>query len=201
MDGSAIAAARVAVANRYDASDVPEKPRQNQTKAKNAQEAHEAIRPTDFGKDRAGSGDHSRLYDLIWKRALASQMASARMERTTVELADGTGRTALRATGQVVLFPGYLALYEEGSDDKGFVGGSGQQADAADEDSKRLPRLREGDKPAKKGVDAEQHFTQPPPRFSEASLVKRRSEEHTSELQSLMRISYAVFCLNKKNNI
>src|SRR3546814_16937691 len=99
-------------------------------------------------------------------------MASARMERTTVELADGTGRTALRATGQVVLFPGYLALYEEGSDDKGFVGGSGQQADAADEDSKRLPRLREGDKPAKKGVDAEQHFTQPPPRFSEASLAK-----------------------------
>src|SRR3546814_5076843 len=118
------------------------------------------IRPTDCGKDRAGSGDHSRLYDLIWKRALASQMASARMERTTVELADGTGRTALRATGQVVLFPGYLAPYEEGSDDKGFVGGSGQQDDAADEDSKR-------------------------------------SEEHKSELQSLMRISYAVFCLKK----
>src|SRR3546814_4157007 len=115
MDGSAIAAARVAVANRYDASYVPDKPRQYQTKAKNAQEAHEAIRPTDFGKDRAGSGDHSRLYDLIWKRALASQMASARMERTTVELADGTGRTALRANGQVVLFPGYLALSDRKS--------------------------------------------------------------------------------------
>src|SRR3546814_11356841 len=97
-------------------------------------------------------------------------MASARMERTTVELADGTGRTALRATGQVVLFPGYLALYEEGSDDKGFVGGSGQQADAADEDSKRLPRLREGDKPAQKGGDADQTFPQPPPPFSAASL-------------------------------
>ncbi|MCM8731479.1 type I DNA topoisomerase [Hephaestia sp. GCM10023244] len=164
MDGSAISAARVAVTNRYDASYVPDKPRQYQTKAKNAQEAHEAIRPTDFGKDRAGSGDHARLYDLIWKRALASQMASARMERTSVELTDGTGRTALRATGQVVLFPGYLALYEEGSDD------------SQDEDSKRLPRLREGDKPAKKGVDAEQHFTQPPPRFSEASLVKRLEE-------------------------
>src|SRR3546814_3852691 len=107
--------------------------------------AHEAIRPTDFGKDRAGSGDHSRLYDLIWTRAPASQMASARMERTTVELADGTGRTALRATGQVVLFPGYPALYAEGSDDKGIVGGSGQQPNAADEDSKRLPRLREGE--------------------------------------------------------
>jgi DNA topoisomerase-1 len=164
MDGSAISAARKAVADRYDASYVPDKPRMYQTKAKNAQEAHEAIRPTDFAKDRAGSGDHARLYDLIWKRALASQMASARMERTTIELVDATGPHALRATGQVVLFPGYLALYEEGQDD------------SADEDSKRLPRLREGDSPAKKGVDAEQHFTQPPPRFSEASLVKRLEE-------------------------
>ncbi len=164
MDESAISAARLAVANRYDASYVPDKPRHYQTKAKNAQEAHEAIRPTDFAKDRAGSGDHGRLYDLIWKRALASQMASARMERTTVELTDGTGQHGLRATGQVVLFPGYLALYEEGSDD------------AEGEDGKRLPRLREGDAPAKKTVSAEQHFTQPPPRFSEASLVKRLEE-------------------------
>ncbi len=164
MDGSAISAARLAVANRYDASYVPDKPRQYQTKAKNAQEAHEAIRPTDFGKDKVGGGDHARLYDLIWKRALASQMASARMERTTVELADGTGRNLLRATGQVVLFPGYLALYEEGTDD------------SADEDARRLPRMKEGDAPAKKAVDAEQHFTQPPPRFSEASLVKRMEE-------------------------
>jgi DNA topoisomerase-1 len=164
MDGSAISAARKAVADRYDASYVPDKPRQYQTKAKNAQEAHEAIRPTDFGKNSAGGGDHARLYELIWKRALASQMASARMERTTVELADGTGRHGLRATGQVVLFPGYLALYEEGSDD------------GADEESRRLPRMREGDAPAKKSVDAEQHFTQPPPRFSEASLVKRLEE-------------------------
>ncbi len=164
MDGSAISAARKAVADRYDASYVPDKPRHYTSKAKNAQEAHEAIRPTDFGKDRAGSGDHARLYDLIWKRALASQMASARMERTTVELTDGSGLHALRATGQVVLFPGYLALYEEGSDD------------SADEEARRLPKLREGDAPAKKAVDAEQHFTQPPPRFSEASLVKRLEE-------------------------
>ncbi|MBM7405393.1 MULTISPECIES: type I DNA topoisomerase [Sphingomonas] len=164
MDGSAIDAARGAIANRYDASYVPDKPRQYQTKAKNAQEAHEAIRPTDFSKDRAGAGDHGRLYDLIWKRALASQMASARLERTAVELEDGTGRLGLRATGQVVLFPGYLALYEEGRDDAG------------DEDSRRLPLLRDGDAPAKKGVTAEQHFTQPPPRFSEASLVKRLEE-------------------------
>ncbi|MEA3014895.1 MAG: topoisomerase [Sphingomonadales bacterium] len=164
MAGEAISAARKAVATRYDAGYVPDKPRHYETKAKNAQEAHEAIRPTDFGRDRAGSGDHGRLYELIWKRALASQMASARLERTTAELADGTGRHGLRATGQVVLFPGFLALYEEGRDD------------AEDEDSRRLPRLREGDTPAKKSVAAEQHFTQPPPRYSEASLVKRMEE-------------------------
>jgi len=164
MDGSAISAARKAITERYAANYVPDKPRQYQTKAKNAQEAHEAIRPTDFGRDHAGSGDHARLYELIWKRAMASQMASAQMERTTIDLADGTGRHVLRATGQVVLFPGYLALYEEGRDDEG------------DEESRRLPRLRDGDVPAKREVLAEQHFTQPPPRFSEASLVKRLEE-------------------------
>lgn len=164
MDGSAISDARKAITERYAANYVPDKPRQYQTKAKNAQEAHEAIRPTDFRRDHAGSGDHARLYELVWKRAMASQMASAQMERTTIDLADGTGRHGLRATGQVVLFPGYLALYEEGRDDEG------------DEESRRLPRLRDGDVPAKRDVSAEQHFTQPPPRFSEASLVKRLEE-------------------------
>jgi len=176
MAGEAISAARRAVADRYDAGYVPDKPRHYETKAKNAQEAHEAIRPTDFGRDRAGSGDHGRLYELIWKRALASQMASARLERTTADLADGTGRHGLRATGQVVLFPGFLALYEEGRDDPDRSSGKNASADAEDEDSRRLPRLREGDTPAKKGVAAEQHFTQPPPRYSEASLVKRMEE-------------------------
>ena len=164
MAPEAISAARRAVADRYDASFVPDKPRHYETKAKNAQEAHEAIRPTDFSRDRAGSGDHARLYELVWKRALASQMASARLERTTAELTDGTGRHALRATGQVVLFPGFLALYEEGRDDE------------ADEEARRLPRLREGDRPHMKSVHAEQHFTQPPPRYSEASLVKKMEE-------------------------
>ncbi|HEX8445704.1 MAG TPA: DNA topoisomerase, partial [Sphingomonas sp.] len=114
--------------------------------------------------DKAGSGDHARLYDLVWKRAMASQMASARLERTTIELLDGTGQHGLRATGQVVLFPGYLALYEEGRDD------------AEDEESRRLPRMQAGDGPARKSVSAEQHFTQPPPRYSEASLVKKMEE-------------------------
>jgi DNA topoisomerase-1 len=164
MDGSAIDAARRAIANRYDGSYVPDKPRIYQTKAKNAQEAHEAIRPTEFTRDRAGAGDHARLYDLIFKRALASQMASAQLERTAVELVEATGKHALRATGQVIRFPGFLALYEEGRDD------------SEDEESRLLPHMARGDVPAKHGVDAEQHFTQPPPRFSEASLVKRLEE-------------------------
>ena len=164
MDGSAISAARKAIVDRFDGGYVPDKPRQYTAKAKNAQEAHEAIRPTDFARDKAGSGDHARLYDLIFKRALASQMASARLERTTVEMLDGTGQHGLRATGQVVIFPGFLSLYEEGTDD------------TDDDDSKLLPRMSAGDAPAKKAVSAEQHFTQPPPRYSEASLVKRLEE-------------------------
>ncbi len=192
MDGGAIAEARGAIAKRYDPSYVPDKPRQYVAKAKNAQEAHEAIRPTDFSKDKVGGGDHARLYDLIFKRALASQMASARMERTTAELVDGTGQHGLRATGQVVLFPGYLALYEEGRDDEG------------DEESRRLPRMREGDAPAKKAVTAEQHFTQPPPRYSEASLVKKMEElgigrpsTYASVLQTLKDRDYVTVEKNR----
>ncbi|HTK58049.1 MAG TPA: type I DNA topoisomerase [Sphingomicrobium sp.] len=164
MAGEAISAARRAIADRYDAGYLPDKPRQYSSKAKNAQEAHEAIRPTDFSQDRAGSGDHGRLYQLIFNRALASQMASARLERTTVELTDGAGRATLRATGQVTLFPGFMALYDEGRDD------------VTDEEAARMPQLRSGDAPVKTGVEATQHSTQPPPRYSEASLVKRLEE-------------------------
>lgn len=167
MDPSAISAARKAISDRYDGHYLPEKPRHYETKAKNAQEAHEAIRPTDFTKDRHGSGDEARLYDLIYKRAMASQMASANIERTSVTLRDGSGKHELRATGQVVKFPGFLAVYEEGRD---------QKAEGEDEDSNLLPALNKGDTPAKRGVDATQHFTQPPPRYSEASLVKRLEE-------------------------
>ena len=171
MDGSAISAARAAINNRYDGHYLPEKPRHYSTKAKNAQEAHEAIRPTDFTKDHFGSGDEARLYSLIWKRALASQMASASLERTTVTLRDGTGQHELRATGQVVKFPGFLAVYEEGKDDRNNGGKDGEGDDGG-----LLPQLSKGDMPVKKGVDATQHFTQPPPRYSEASLVKRLEE-------------------------
>jgi DNA topoisomerase-1 len=164
MAQEAIHLARTAIENRFGPQNVPGKPRVYETKAKNAQEAHEAIRPTDFGRDRSGSGDHGRLYELVWKRAMASQMESARLERTTVELTEESGRHALRATGQVVLFPGFLALYEEGTDEE------------KGEDERRLPKLAQGDAPDKKRINAEQHFTQPPPRYSEASLVKKMEE-------------------------
>ncbi|MEW4448226.1 type I DNA topoisomerase [Qipengyuania sp. JC766] len=167
MDGSAISAARKAISDRYDARYLPEKPRHYSTKAKNAQEAHEAIRPTNFTRDRAGSGDEGKLYDLIFKRAMASQMAPAQLERTTVTLRDGTGQHELRATGQVVKFPGFFAVYQEGFDDKD---------DGGDDGDNLLPVINKGDCPAKKAVEANQHFTQPPPRYSEASLVKRLEE-------------------------
>jgi DNA topoisomerase-1 len=165
MDPSAIDAARKEITERFSGHFCPEKPRHYETKAKNAQEAHEAIRPTDFSRNTYGSGDEARLYDLVWKRALASQMASAQMERTTITLRDGTGMHELRATGQVVKFPGFLAVYDESRDQKDD-----------DEESGLLPIISKGDMPVKEGVDATQHFTQPPPRYSEASLVKRLEE-------------------------
>ena len=162
----AVTAARAEAARRFGADHVPDKPRRYVAKAKNAQEAHEAIRPTDMARERAGSGEEARLYELIWKRMLASQMASARLERTTVELVDGD--CSLRATGQVLLFPGFLALYQEDRDDPAGEDG--------EEDGSRLPSLAQGETPATLGAEAAQHFTQPPPRYSEASLVKRLEE-------------------------
>ncbi|WP_423142778.1 type I DNA topoisomerase [Parablastomonas sp. CN1-191] len=168
MDPSAVSAARKAISDRYSNGHyLPEKPRHYETKAKNAQEAHEAIRPTDFARDAFGSGDEARLYELVWKRAIASQMASAVIERTSVTLREGTGRHELRATGQVIKFPGFIAVYDETLDQKG---------DGEDEDSSLLPPLEKGDLPAKRAVETTQHFTQPPPRFSEATLVKRLEE-------------------------
>ncbi len=168
MDPSAISAARLAISERYNNGHyLPEKPRHYETKAKNAQEAHEAIRPTEFGRDKFGSGDEARLYELVWKRAIASQMASAVIERTSVVLREGTGKHELRASGQVIKFPGFLAVYDESLDQK--------PGDDEDE-SAMLPVLAKGDMPAKRAVEASQHFTQPPPRFSEATLVKRLEE-------------------------
>jgi DNA topoisomerase-1 len=163
----ALEEARKVIAERFSAAYVPETPRYYKTKAKNAQEAHEAIRPTSLARHPGKlhlDGDLARLYDLIWKRMMASQMEAARIERTTIDLETPDGRTGLRATGQVVQFDGYLALYEEGRDDE------------ADEDSRRLPAVSEGAKAKVIETRADQHFTEPPPRYSEASLVKKMEE-------------------------
>lgn len=167
MAPEAIAEARAVIGNVYGKEYVPDAPRLYKSKAKNAQEAHEAIRPTAMGRNPGSlrlEPELGRLYELIWKRTIASQMESARIERTTVDLESADGKTGLRATGQVVQFPGYLAVYEEGRDDEG------------DEDSARLPAITEG--AAAKVIDtrADQHFTEPPPRYSEASLVKKMEE-------------------------
>ncbi|MEM1236687.1 MAG: type I DNA topoisomerase [Pseudomonadota bacterium] len=205
MAPEAVADARNAIGDRYGAEYVPEKPRTYKNKAKNAQEAHECVRPTEMarapGDLKVTDDDQRKLYDLIWKRTLASQMAGARLERTTVTVGSDDGQVELRATGQVVLFDGFLKIYEEGRDD------------VEDEDEKRLPQITEGDAapitgsyraafakaekdddsvvddaPAgmsitksavmsdNEGVLASQSFTQPPPRYTEATLVKRMEE-------------------------
>ena len=167
MDGGAIAEARAVIGNEHGADYVPEKPRAYSSKAKNAQEAHEAIRPTSFSRTPGAvrlEGDQARLYELIWKRAVASQMESARLERTTIDLESSDGVVALRATGSVVTFPGFYALYKEGRDDEDEEGES------------RLPRVQKGSGAKATKTLTEQHFTKPPARFTEATLVKKLEE-------------------------
>lgn len=168
-----IAQAREAIAERFGPAYVPSEPRYYKTKAKNAQEAHEAIRPTNILRHPDSlniESDLKRLYELIWKRMIASQMESARLDRTTVEIETPDGLTGLRATGQVVVFDGFIAAYEEGRDDK--------QKGAEDEEDEggRLPALKEGAKAQVQAIRTDQHFTEPPPRFSEATLVKKLEE-------------------------
>ncbi|KAA0912418.1 type I DNA topoisomerase [Aquicoccus porphyridii] len=169
MAPEAVTAVRDAIGARFGAEFVPDKPRIYKNKAKNAQEAHECIRPTDMAADaealKLKDTDQRRLYDLIWKRTLACQMESARFERTTVTVASRDEQVELRATGQVVLFEGFLKVYEEGRDDQ-----------VVDEDDRRLPQVMQGESAAKRDVASEQHFTQPPPRYTEATLVKRMEE-------------------------
>ncbi len=169
MAPEAIDAARRQIAGQFGDHYLPDKPRLYQTKAKNAQEAHEAIRPTDLSRRPETlpqlESEQLRLYELIWKRALASQMRAAEIERTTVDLdvAGADRPMTLRATGSVTTFEGFLALYAVPTSDK-------------DEESRDLPALAEGDTPALVDCVAEQHFTQPPPRYTEASLIRRMEE-------------------------
>jgi DNA topoisomerase-1 len=172
MAREAIMGIRDHVKSAFGPDYLPGAPREYSSKAKNAQEAHEAVRPTDVTRTpqqvaRYLNPDQRRLYDLVWKRAVASQMASAEMDQTAVDLDDSAGRARLRATGQVIAFDGYLKLYREDIDDSRL---------AADDENKTLPPLREGEEPKRGEVTASQHFTQPPPRYSEASLVKKMEE-------------------------
>ena len=167
MAPEAVMAARDAIKTRFGAEYVPDSPRMYKNKAKNAQEAHECIRPTDMmlSPDKLkAEGEQKKLYDLVWKRTIASQMAAARLERTTVDVGSADGEVELRATGQVILFDGFLKVYDEGRDDDG------------DEDGARLPQIMRGETADKRAIAPEQHFTQPPPRYTEATLVKRMEE-------------------------
>lgn len=176
MAPEAIEAARSAVADQFGPRYVPEKARIYSTKAKNAQEAHEAIRPTDFNRSpdkvrRFLDADQLRLYDLIWKRGIASQMASAEIERTTVEiLADNKGdKAGLRAVGSVIRFDGFIAAYTDQREE-------GEPAEDGDDEDGRLPEINAREALAKNKINASQHFTEPPPRYSEASLIKKMEE-------------------------
>lgn len=176
MAPEAIDAARTAIKDQFGDRYCPSKARHYETKAKNSQEAHEAVRPTSFDRTPKSvaqflDNDQAKLYDLIWKRAMASQMAPADIERTAVDIrAENAGRFAiLRANGSVVRFDGFMAAY---NDQKGDL--DNQKPD--DSDDKRLPTINEGEAAAREKINATQHFTEPPPRYSEASLIKKMEE-------------------------
>ncbi|MBC8131173.1 MAG: type I DNA topoisomerase [Rhizobiaceae bacterium] len=174
----AVEDARVSIAETFGARYVPEKARHYATKAKNAQEAHEAIRPTSFARlpkdvQKFLDPDQARLYDLIWKRTIASQMASADIERTTAEIEakNGARVATLRATGSVVRFDGFLGAYVDHRDDSKV-----EIAGDDDDESARLPRIEANETAEKRAIEASQHFTEPPPRYSESSMIKKMEE-------------------------
>ncbi len=173
MAPEAIAAARSAIEKEFGTAYLPPTPRIYTNKAKNAQEAHEAIRPTDMTRhpETVGDLDQRKLYGLIWRRTLASQMRPAEIERTTADIAvNAPGRdVTLRAVGSVVTFPGFLAIY-------GVAAKEDRDSDDQDDDDRELPPLAVGDTPKLTEALIEQHFTQPPSRYTEASLIKKMEE-------------------------
>ena len=187
----AIGQTRRLIETKYGQSYVPAQPRVYTSKAKNAQEAHEAIRPTDLFRTPQDVAqyldkDQRGLYELIWKRTVASQMESAVLDQVTVDIASADKTVQLRATGSVVKFNGFLTLYDEGRDDE-----------ADEENAAILPDVAEGEGLDRREVIPEQHFTEPPPRYSEASLVKRleelgigRPSTYASIIEVLQRRNY-----------
>ena len=171
VEASAITACRDVIKDTFGSQYLPSSPRQYKTKAKNAQEAHEAIRPTDLARKPQDISqyldkDLFRLYDLIWKRMMASQIASAEIDQTSVDVASQGQKIVLRATGSILAFDGFLILYRESIDED----------QVEEDDNKLLPPLREKEAVEKQKILPEQHFTQPPPRYTEASLVKKMTE-------------------------
>ena len=169
LAGEAVAEIRSLIQDRYGLENLPDEPRTYQTNTQNAQEAHEAVRPTSVSrtpvelKSRLDADQH-RLYELIWKRTVASQMNNAIFDTVGLNIFPGENRegdTSFRATGQVLVKPGFMAVYQEGMDDI-----------ANDEQDRILPPLKEGDRLNLEALSSEQHFTEPPPRYSEATLVK-----------------------------
>ncbi|MBL4805593.1 MAG: type I DNA topoisomerase, partial [Alphaproteobacteria bacterium] len=177
LSNDAVAQARDVIKGEYGGKYLPDSPRLFKSKAKNAQEAHEAIRPTDLtkipGKSGAPMGDEKerRLYELIWKRTMASQMENAVLDQMKVDISDGTDDVILRANGSVVTFDGFLTLYQESTKDEDEA-----QSDKASDSDRRLPPMNEGENTKLVDTTPNQHFTQPPPRYSEASLVKALEE-------------------------
>lgn len=176
LSEDAVAQCRSVIREKYGDKYLPDAPRLYKSKAKNAQEAHEAIRPTDLSRTpedvaRYVEPQMAALYELIWKRTMASQMESAVMDQVAADISDGTDDVVLRATGSVVTFNGFLTLYNDDNEEKDDDNG-----DDEDNKDRRLPVLNEGDATKLKDVDTTQHFTQPPPRYSEASLVKKLEE-------------------------
>ncbi len=202
ISGEAITAARRLIGSEFGARYVPQAPRQYRSPAKNAQEAHEAIRPTDLGRKPAAVAAHldrdqARLYELVWKRTVASQMASALLEQVAVDITDPSGGLRLRANGSVVVFDGFLALYQEDRDDEPSAQGAPTGAGDEEGEGGRLPAMRERERLDRGAVVPSQHFTQPPPRYTEASLVKKleelgigRPSTYASILQVLQDRSY-----------
>lgn len=178
MAPEAVNAVRQQITAQFGQPYTPEQPRMYKSKAKNAQEAHECIRPTDISRTPEQIGrlpDEQRaLYELIWKRTMASQMANAQLERTTatIDTADDGPAAQLRATGQVVKFDGFQVLYPDPRVDRKRQSDAPEDADDAADDNTKLPPLRQGDQPDRDRVEANQHFTKPPARYSEASLVR-----------------------------
>lgn len=189
MAPEAIAEARKFIGSEYGDRYVPDGPRQYKSKAKNAQEAHEAIRPTSIGRVPSSlnlNADQVKLYELIWKRTVSCQMETAVLERTTIDMDDNN--VGLRATGTVVTFDGFLRVYEEGRDEK-----------KDDDEDRRLPKVNQDEAVNVSDVTPAQHFTEPPPRYSEASLVKKMEElgigrpsTYASILQVLRDRAYVV---------